>query len=146
MTIRRTEGNVDKNYHMMISKEPMQPFKLKICITGICPTDRYLDMGLTTETQKNNTSGSLINSFGSVGNYSYCGYSKSNMDGSMLASSSNSGFEIGTEVYMDFDGSKLDIYTQDRRANLTKNLPEGSYYLFFVLYHEQASCTITKYK
>ena len=143
MVISRKTGNTETNYFMMVSNNPMKKFKFKVKITGFRSTDRYLDMGLVSENRKNATA-NLINSFGNGGNYSYCGYSQSNVSGPMLASSSSSGFEVGTEIFYEYDNNKLDIYTQDRRANMTKTLDEGNYYFFFVLYHPEASCIVTR--
>lgn len=127
----------------MVTKEPLKKFRFKVKISGICSNDRYLDMGLVSKTRKN-ACANLINSFGSHGNYSYCGYAQSGMTGPMLSSTSTSGFEEGTEVFIDFNGGKLCIYTEDRKADLNKDLPEGEYFLFFVLYHKEASCVVSR--
>jgi hypothetical protein len=133
------------NYFMMLSKKPVDKFKFKIKITGIYSSDRFLDMGLISESRKNACS-TLVNSFGSSGNYSFCGYSQSGMTGKTLTTSSSSGFNVGMEVFMEFSGKRLEIYTQDRKADLKKDLPKGKYYLFFVLYHKDASCVISRLK
>ena len=123
----------------------MGAFKLKVMISGIYASDRFLDMGLVSETRKNACS-NLVNSFGSSGNYSFCGYSQSGMTGKTLTTSSSSGFSVGMEVFIEFNGKKLEIYTQNRKADLKKDLAKGKYYLFFVLYHKNASCVISRLK
>ena len=145
INLKRKEGNNEMNYFMMLSKNPMKKFKYKVKITGIYSSDRFLDMGLINENRKNSCS-NLINSFGSSGNFSFCGYSQSGMSGKTLSTSSTSGFNVGMEVFLDFDGKKLQIYTQDKKADLKKDLSTGKYYLFFVLYHKDASCIITRLK
>ena len=145
INLKRKEGNNETNYFMMISKNPVKKFKYKIKITGIYSTDRFLDMGLVSENRKNSCK-NLINSFGSSGNYSFCGYSQSGLSGKTLSTSSSSGFSVGMEVFIEFDGKKLHIYTQNKKADLKKDLPTGKYYLFFVLYHKDASCIISKLK
>lgn len=126
---------------MVVSKEPIKKLKMKVKITGICTTDRYLDIGLLNQSRKDSAT-DLINKFGSAGNFSYCGYSKSGVDGTMLSNNCSSGFEVNTELIVNFDGNKLHIYTQDKRADLSKDLASGNYYLFFVLFHPEASCEI----
>ena len=145
INLTRIKGNTETNYFMMITKKPIKKFLYKIKVTGIYTSDRFLDMGLISETRKNACS-NLINSFGSSGNFSYCGYSYSGVTGTSLSSSSSSGFEVGTEVFIDYNGKKLMIYTKDKKANLSKDLPTGNYYLFFVVYHKDTSCMITKLK
>lgn len=98
-----------------------------------------------SESRKNSCT-NLINSFGSSGNFSYCGYSYSGLTGKAISSSSSSGFEIGTEIFIDYNGKKLSIYNKEKTANLSKDLPSGKYYLFFVVYHPDTSCLITRVK
>jgi len=145
INLKRKEGNNEMNYFMMVSKQPMKKFKFKVKITGIYSTDRFLDMGLINETRRKSCS-NLVNSFGSSGNFSFCGYSQSGMSGKTLSTSSSSGFNIGMEIFLEFDSKKLHIYTADKKADLKKDLPSGKYYMFFVLYHKDASCIITRIK
>ena len=145
ISIKRTEDNSEMNYFMMVSKNPMQKFLFKVQITGIYSTDRFLDMGLVSETRKNSCT-TLLNTFGSSGNVSFCGYSQSGMTGKTPSSSSNSGLSSGMEVFLDYNGTTLHIYTEDKKADLKKDLNSGNYYLYFVLYHKEASCIITKLK
>ena len=144
MTISRKPGNSEKNYFMMVSRLPMEKFKFKIMITGICTSDRFLDMGLISEKRKNECS-NLINRFGTGENNSYCGYAKSGVSGPMLASTSSSttGFDVGIEIFYEYDGTNLFIYTENRKADMTKHLGPGKFYFFFVLYHPEASCSVT---
>ena len=143
ITISRKPGNNEKNYFMMVSKAPMDKFKFKMMITGICTSDRFLDMGLVSETRKNECT-NLINRYGNAGNYCYCGYSQTGVSGPMLASSSSqaSGFDVGIEIFYEFDGSKFLIYTEDRKADMQVELSPGNYYFYFVLYHPEASCSV----
>lgn len=143
LSISRIPGNTEMNYFMFISKNPVSKFLIKVTVTGIYSSDRFLDMGLTSESRKKNCS-NFINSFGASGNYSFCGYSKASMDGNTLSSSS--GLQIGTEVFIEFDGKTLKIYTKDKKADLKKLIPESKYHLFFVLYHKEASIEIKKLK
>ena len=143
--LKRIEGNTQTNYFMMVSNIPMKKFLFKVKVIGFCNTDRFLDMGLVSETRKNSCS-TLVNSFGASGNYSYCGYSTSGVTGKTPSTSSNSGFTKGMEVFLKYDGTTLMIYTLDKTVDLKKDLPVGNYYLFFVLYHKEAACTVTKIK
>lgn len=145
INLKRKDGNNEMNYFMMVSKNPVKKFKYKVKITGIYSTDRFLDMGLVSETRKNSCA-NLVNSFGSSGNHSFCGYSQSGMSGKTLSTSSSSGFNVGMEIFLEFNGKQLTIYTQDKKADLKKDLPSGKFYLFFVLYHKDASCILTRLK
>ena len=145
LSISRAPGNTEMNYFMVVSKNPVKSFLLKVTVTGIYSSDRFLDMGLITEARKKSCS-NLLNSFGSSGNYSFCGYSKSSMDGNTLSSSSSSGLDKGFEIFIEFNKKELKIYTKDKKADLKKTLTEENYYLFFVLYHKEASCEIKKLK
>lgn len=145
LKIKRIDGNNEMNYFMMVSNEPVTKFLYKVKVTGIYPSDRFLDMGLVSETRKKSCS-NLINSFGSSGNFSFCGYSYTGLTGKALSSSSSSGFEVGMEVFLEYDGKTLVVYTENKKADLKKELPPGKYYLFFVLYHKNASCEVTRVK
>ena len=126
-------NNGSSGYYMMISKQPVRRMKFLVTILGIYSGERFLDMGLVTEEKKIQTDSNLYNSYCSSGNYSYYGYAHYGMTGKVMTSSGSIGLEKGNKIYIEFDGKKLDIYSSDRKTDLTVTVPSGNYYLFFVL-------------
>lgn len=144
LLFKRIEGNNENNYFSCIFKEPLLlSTKITVTIKGIQSSDPYLDIGLIDEDKFATYKSDPIISFAS-GTYSYCGTSISSLEGNFTGSK----FEVNREVYMQYDPNKgfLEFTTDDGKVELSTHIPNFSkkYFLFFTLYHSEASCTIKK--
>lgn len=150
LLISRASEDSSFNYYCAIYDVPLESHtRIKMTIRSIHDADRYLDFGIVDKTkfeaiQSNN----FTNSFGS-GGISYCGYSHTGgLTGKPLTTSSTDieGFKPGEVCIMDYiPGQTIRFHNYDQTLDMSTSMigkTEEPYFLFLVVYHPEASCTL----
>lgn len=87
--------------------------------------------------------------FGMVGSYSFCGYDKNNMNGTIATTDlySAEGHEIGREYFVsvETESGRVRIYDERLKTDVSKgNLdPSASYYFYVIMSHPESACAVT---
>lgn len=142
---RAPNGDNTFTYFTALWQNPLpDSCSFRLTITGIYEPDRFLDWGIVNKTKFDSiTSGDYRNSWAS-GGISFCGYNYSGgLSGTSRTTGSNDakGYKIGDSTVMEYvKGQEIKFYSDDLTNNLSmKNLPNEDHYMYFVVYHPQAS-------
>ena len=139
-----TDGN---SYYLCIAKKPLDySIKLRMTVDNIYASDRYVEVGLMTQSEVATYSESLIGKF-VLGSPSYGGYSKRDMDGVMPTTSMSSelGLINGCSFCFEYDAAtkKVKVF-DDRNLDLTGKAKEEAY-LYFCIYFTNQTVLIEPY-